>query len=200
MNALAEKKYSIESSPPLKKGSDRLLDLIEEGGLYKYIQVFFILSIAAAVYVSGIDFSDNTVTTVFKSSEQKQYHVKKVSEIPKEKEKEEAEKLAVDDDDVLSEEELKQRYYAYVVSRIEANKVYPADEMKKGHEGSIVLQLVIERSGNVQKVRLLRQARYAKLTEAAVAAIRASLPFKAYSKKVKEDQLILQLTIQFNLQ
>jgi len=173
--------------------------MVEEGKLYKYIQLFLVLAAALGILISGIDLSEREVTKIYENSEAKQYHVKKVSHIPKEKEKEEAEKIAVEDDK-LSEDELKDRYYAYVVSRIEGNKIYPESEQKKGHEGSIVLKIYINRNGTVEKVKILRQARYIKLTKAAVGAIQKSIPLKSYSKEISDDMLILKLEIAFNLQ
>ena len=175
-----------------------VMDLLEEGKLYRYIQGGIIAAIVLGVLISGIEFSSGEVTKIFESESKKQYHIKKVSQIPKEKEKEEAEKLAVEDDR-MTEEQLKERYYSYVVNKIEYNKQYPADEQKKGHEGSIVLKLYINRDGKIDKVRIIRQARYMKLTKAAIMAIKKSLPFKAYSTHIKDDMLILKLELKFAL-
>ncbi len=184
----------------LKEGdhSQHLLNLLEEGKLYRYIQGLIIFGIFLGVLISGIDFSSGEVTQIYKSESKKQYHIKKVSQIPKKKEKEETEKIAVEDDK-LTEEELKERYYSYVVNKIEYNKVYPVDEQKKGHEGSIVLKLYINRDGKIEKVRILRQARYMKLTKAVISAIKKAYPFKPYSAHIEDDMLVLKLEINFSL-
>lgn len=177
---------------------EKTVNLLEEGKLYRYIQGAIIFFLVAGTVLSGVDFSTSETTKIYKNEAQKQYHVKKVSQIPKEKEKEEAEKIAVEDDR-LTEEELKERYYMYVVNRIEHFKVYPVSEQKKGHEGSIVMKLYIKRDGTIEKVRIVRQARYMKLTRAAINAVKKAHPFKAFSPRIKDELLVLKLEIRFAL-
>lgn len=179
---------------------DRLFTLLEEGKLYWYIQLFVIVCIVVSVVLSGIDFTATQADIKIKESKQaKRYHIRKVSRIPEEKQKEEAKKLAVEDDTKLSRADLKNRYYNYVVTKIERNKVYPLAEQKKGHEGSVVMRIFINRTGKIEKVQLLRRARYIKLTKAAINAIKRAHPFKPYSKRIAEDYLILRLSINFFL-
>ncbi len=178
--------------------AESLLKNLVEGNLYWPIQGIIILGMFLGILVSGINFSSKEITRIYENPEAKQYHVKKVSEIPKERENED-DKLAVEDDK-LTEDDLINRYYAYVVTRIESNKVYPPQEQKKGHEGSVVFKLYINKSGSVEKVTVLRQARYVELTKAAVNAIKKSVPFKPYSSLIKKEQLILNLEMRFFLQ
>ncbi len=177
--------------------AETLLNNLEEGNLYWPIQGIIIALILLGIILSGIDITSREITRIYENPEAKKYHVKKVSEIPKERENEE-EKLSVEDD-TLTEDDLINRYYAYVVSRIESNKVYPADEQKKGHEGSVVFKMYINKDGSVEKVTVTRQARYMELTKAAVSAIKKSVPFKPYSKRIKKEQLILNLEMRFFL-
>ena len=195
--------------PPLKRiylflrnrygNSTVVLELLEEGKLLQPILFSLACIIILWILVSGIDFSHNTVTTVYTTDKAKEYHVKKVSQIPKEKEKEEQEKLSVEEEN-LTKEEIIKRYYQYVVQKIETNKIYPADEQRKGHEGSVLLKIMINRAGKIEKVVILEQPRYMKLTRAAIKAIRSALPFKPYSKLIEENMLVLKLEINFFLQ
>ena len=195
--------------PPLKRiylflqnrygNSAVVLELLEEGKLLQPILFTLACIIILCILASGIDFSQNTVTTVYTTDDVREYHVKKVSQIPKEKEKKEQEKLSVEEEN-LTKEEIIKRYYQYVVQKIEINKIYPADEQRKGHEGSVLLKIMINRAGKIEKVVILEQPRYMKLTRAAIKAIRSALPFKPYSKLIEENMLVLKLEINFFLQ
>lgn len=176
-----------------------LLSRIEEGRLLNPILITLALIITVSLALSGIDFNRDTVTTIYRSDNVKEYHVKKVSEIPEEKEKEEQQKLAVEEEN-LTKEEIIERYYQYVVNKIEMNKVYPPDEQRKGHEGSVILKIIISRGGKIEKAVILQQPRYMKLSRAAIKAIRDALPLKPYSRLIEEDMLVLRLEINFFLQ
>jgi TonB family protein len=183
----------------MKPHIEKIFLNIEEGKLLKKIQIVFLITIGMAFLIGGIELTPKEVTRIYESDEDTQYHIKKVSRIPKEKEKEEKEKKAVEDDDRLTAEELKERYYQYVLARIQQNKEYPLSEQKKGHEGSVLLRVIIQRSGKVNKVQILRQARYLKLTRAAITAIKKSNPFQPYSENIEEDLLRIQLEMEFFL-
>lgn len=179
----------------MKINFEKIFFNIEEGRLLKKVQLFFIITIVLMVINSGIDLTPKKITKIYESNEVKQYHIKKVSQIPKEKE--EMEKITIEDDGTLTPEELKERYYQYVIAQIEQNKDYPMSEQKMGHEGSVVLRLMIQRSGKIKNVQILRQARYLKLTRAAIAALKKSNPFQPYSDKIGEDIVSIQLEIKF---
>jgi len=175
----------------------KIYRLVEEGKLLLPIQVFVLLAAALALVFSDVEFSRKDRTTVFRK-EEKRYHVRKVSHIPKELEDEEAEKIAVEDEHI-SINDIRNRYFSYVVSRIERSKDYPVSEQKRGHEGSVLLEIVILRSGAVQKVRILRQARYKTLTRAAINTVRRALPFQAFPGRLPDDTMVIKLEIRFNL-
>ena len=189
----------MRSEKKLHSIIDKLFVLIEEGRLYKYIQATIIIGITLYVIITGIEFTSSDTMIVKNTNQSKQYHIRKVSRIPEKKKKENAEKLAVKDDNKLSIDDLKTRYYNYVVSKIESKKVFPLEEQKKGHEGSVVVRIFINRNGQIEKVQLLRRARYVPLTQAAIAAIKQAYPFKPYSKRITDDYLILKLSINFFL-
>ena len=180
------------------RNSATLLDCLEEGKLLRYILGAVVFVILVYVLISGIDFFPEKVTTVYRADEAVQYHVRKVSQIPREIEKEEMEKLAVEEEN-LTKEEIIERYYGYVVGKIEMNKVYPQEEQSKGHEGTVLLNIVIARNGKIEKVTILNQPRYMKLTAAAVEAIRRALPLEPYSRLIEQERLMLKVEINFFL-
>jgi len=175
------------------------VDYLEEGGFLRPILGSLVFLIVFSLLISAIDLFPNRVMKIYQSEEVVRYHIKKVSRIPREKEKEEKEKVAIEEE-TLSREEIIERYYHYVVDRIEMNKVYPPEEQYKGHEGTVLLKMIISRSGAIEKVTILQQPRYVKLTGAAIDAIRNALPFKPYSRLIQDDRLVLSLEINFSLQ
>jgi TonB family protein len=175
---------------------DKIYKFIENGNLFWLFEFLIIGIIALSIIISGIEFTEKRTTEIYKNENVKQFHVKKVSVIPREKEKEEAEKISVEDDKI-SIEDIRKRYYSYIISKIEAAKEYPVSEQKKGHEGSITLKLFLKRNGKIEKVRILRQSRYIKLTKAAITSIKKALPFQAFPKQLPEDEIVLKLNIKF---
>lgn len=177
---------------------DDILARLEEGALVRPVQGAVLAAVILYAVISGIVFSSRNVTPVYVNSEAKQYHVRKVSRIPKEKEKEEADKIAVEDDR-LTPEEHRERYFQYVISTIESNKYYPITEQKKEHQSSVAVRLFIGRTGQVRKVELLREATYEALTGAAIESIRRSAPFKPFPAGIPDEELVLNAVIQFRL-
>ncbi len=175
----------------------KIYRFVEEGKLLLPIQGLVLLVVALAFVFSDIEISEKESTTVYRKEEQR-YHVRKVSHIPKELEDEEAEKIAVDDEHI-SVHDIRNRYFSYVVSRIERCKDYPISEQKKGHESSVLLEIFIARNGAVQKVRILRQARYEALTRAAISTVRRALPFQAFPGQLPDEMMIIKLEIRFTL-
>ena len=108
-------------------------------------------------------------------------------------------KIAIEKEIGLTADDLRNRYFSYVIARIKRFKEYPKLEQRKGHEGSVLLEIFISRNGTVRKVRILRQARYMALTEAAIASIRRALPFQPFHKKIPDEELIVRLEIAFCL-
>jgi TonB family protein len=178
-------------------GLSKIYRFVEEGKLLLPIQVFVLLAASLALVFSDVEFSRKDRTTVFRKDE-KRYHVRKVSHIPKELEADEAEKIAVSDEHI-SIEDIRNRYFSYVVSRIERCKDYPIAEQKRGHEGSVLLEIFILKSGTVQKVRVLKKARYEALTGAAINTVRRALPFQAFPRRLSDDMMIIKLEIRFSL-
>jgi TonB family protein len=192
------------SSEPIHTGMDmkavRILRLLEDGRLLWPIQILIIGFIAIAVMLSEIGVMTIERTIVYEKEENvKRYHVKKVSQLPRVLEDEEAKKIAIEKGAELSVDDLRNRYFSYVISRIKRFKEYPKLEQRKGHEGSVLLEIFISRNGNVRKVRILRQARYTALTRAAITSIQRALPFQPFHKRLPDKELIVRLEIAFCL-
>jgi len=187
-----KKKYDILDT------IEYIFSLSERGKLLWYIEGIILFLTVFFVIIGVINFSGNQKTVVYSSEKPEIFHVKKVSEIPQKKQKEEKEKIAINEDK-LTQDEFRNRYLSYVVSKIETVKKYPLSEQKKGHEGSVLVEITIYRNGKIEKVRLLRQARYVKLTKAAITSIRSALPFEKFPEKLNDEAMVFKLEIKFYL-
>ncbi len=170
---------------------------LESGSMLNRVGGVILLMTIAIAVITGIEFSSPERTVIDLNRGREQYHVRRVSEIPRELEKDEAEKQVAEDK--LSADDVRQRYVSYLVSRIERNKLYPDDSQKKGHEGVVAVRLLVTRSGSVKKVTILRPARYPALTDAAIASITRSLPFEPFPPALAEEEMAIRLEIRFTL-
>jgi len=182
---------------PWERRLEQYLGLLEEGRLLPHIVVLTLLVSVSAVLIAGRFRGDVERTVIYRTGETQRYHVRKVSEIPKELEKDEAEKEAAED--TLSPDDIRRRYVQYVVSRIERVKVYPLEAQKRGHEGVVVVRLLMTKDGDVKKVGILQPARYQALTDAAIVSIRRALPFQPFPSNLPDETLTLRVEIRFLL-
>jgi len=178
--------------------AEKIIDFIEEGRSLWVVQFSVIVIIAAIVIGSGFLEPRTETTRIYTREQVKTYHVKKVSHIPEKIADREAEKISADDNQ-LTEAEIRERYISYVISKIESNKIYPAAEQRKGHEGQVIFKVFIDRNGGIDRVQVTRQARFINLTRAAVAAIKKSLPFEPFSPSLKDEFLVIDLEIDFSI-
>ncbi len=170
----------------------RLLELAGEGRFFWITEAIILLILAAGILISGLARGGPERTKIFSADEIRHRNIRKVAELPKEEKKEEA----------LSTEEtnsLEETYYSYVVSKIEASKIYPMEEQKKGHEGSVVMEIYLQADGSIRKVVVLRQARYVRLTKAAVESIRRALPFKEFPDGIDAREMVITVEMSFRL-
>ncbi|HPJ38329.1 MAG TPA: TonB family protein [Spirochaetota bacterium] len=179
----------------------RMYHAIESGKLLFPVQLLLILAVTAAVLISGLSWDDNPEVITADAPKAIRYEVIRVSEIPKALMEQEAEKVAIDkDSDTLSVEDIRNRYFRYIVTKIEQAKIYPLSEQKKGHEGRILMKLYIVKSGSVRKVSILRQSRYSGLTRASIDSIKRAMPFRPFPKGIPDDELIVRLKMDFFLE
>lgn len=178
-----------------------LYHAVENGKLFLPVQMLVVCLVLLSVLFSGISFHDTEDVITPDAPKIIRYDVRRVSELPKALQEEEAKKISVDEDtNKLSVEDIRNRYFRYIITKIEQAKVYPLSEQKKGHEGRIILQLYILKSGQVKKVSILQQSRYGPLTKASVDSIKRALPFRAFPGGIPDDELIVKIKMDFFLQ
>ncbi len=185
------------SSPPRGR-LERFLSSVEDGKFFIPVQASVVALAVLAAVLAGIDVSSGTDAEPAQRA--KVYAIKRVSTIPLEQ-RDMAAESSVEErkDDGMTADEIRRRYVNYVIARIEQNKIYPVSEQKLGHEGSVSIRLYMEKGGGVRRAVILRQARYAKLTESAIASIRNSIPFMPFPRGIPDDEIILNLNMEYYL-
>lgn len=198
MNTLATC-YSRTLPPSGTAGRyERLLNSIERGRLFVPIQCAVLLLTVLTGVLTGIDLSTEGAAVTAERS--RHYFIKRVSTIPL-NQQDQAADVSTDEkkDDTLSVEDMRQRYVNYVISKIESHKIYPDSEQKLGHEGTVGMRLYLQKSGQVSRAVVTRQARYARLTGSAVDSVRRALPFQPFPRGLPDDEIILNLNIEYYL-
>ena len=190
---------AVHEYAPSYSRRDFAITMLEEGRLFKYILVLVIIASTGLSALPYFSFNDEKITPDSDISRMI-YQVRKVSSIPDKKD----EKISTEDENrgeegSVTEEDLKRRYFSYVVSKIEKNRVYPPEEIRRGNEGLVVLKIPINRDGTTGRLSVQRSSRYARLTEAAIKAVEKSAPFPPYPSGISEDTLILQLNMDFRI-
>ncbi len=194
------KEIRCVGDPPCAPGSgiDRMLAFIEQGKLLAYLQAGILALGLVVALLDGVDLGKGDA--VSETEHKRTYVVKRVSMIPEKALEKNEEKAAREgENDELTAEDIRKSYVRYVVSKIEKNKVYPPEEQKAGHEGSVSLRLYVERTGRVRKAVVSRQARYPRLTRSAVESVKRSIPFPAFPRGLPDDEMVINLRIEFFL-
>jgi TonB family protein len=176
---------------------EKIFVKIENGELFKTLQFFLFTLIVLIWTISGIEFTGNEIIEA-KNDNVKRYIVKKVSSLPENKSQDETAELKKEDD-TLSLEEIKERYISYVVSKIERNKIYPLKEQKLNHEGIVRFIIEITKKGDVTKFLFVQRCRYPALNNAAVEAVKKSLPFVKFPPQLERDTMKIKIKMEYFL-
>lgn len=109
---------------------------------------------------------------------------------------------APDREDTVSLDTQEFRYLSYfskVKERIEMNWGYPMLAQVRGEQGELLLRFTIARTGNVERVALLRSSGHSLLDEAAVSAVRKASPFPPIPVRLNLDRLNILATFEYIL-
>lgn len=175
-----------------------LFKYIENGRLYLPLQIL-VLAILALSLTQGLWRGDEVTRTRIYENQSKPLDTRYVSELPQQAE-EESQAIDEGEENQLTPEDIRHRYVAYVVSTVRSNKVYPPEEQRRNHEGSVRMTITVMPDGRIKTLKLHQQARYMKLTQAAVQAVKKSNPLRAFPRGMNEDPLNITMEILFTLQ
>ncbi|MEJ2419648.1 MAG: TonB family protein [Exilibacterium sp.] len=76
---------------------------------------------------------------------------------------------------------------------------YPQRAQKRGQEGSVRLAVVIDRSGNIKKVSVVEESRYALLNKEAQGAVNRANPFPPMPEDMSGESFSFSLPIEFRM-
>ena len=90
-------------------------------------------------------------------------------------------------------------YRSNILAMTYQNLIYPASAIDSGHEGKIVLEIVLSRKGKVKKVGFSQKSKHNSLNKAVEKAISDASPYPRPPKKLKGKEIKLVLPITFSL-
>jgi protein TonB len=93
----------------------------------------------------------------------------------------------------------KQDYYEMVRLRIEREKKYPNEAQSLHKEGKVVLNFVINLEGFVRDLTIVKPCPHKPLNEAALQAVRNSVPFPKPPPRIFKDDIPIELSVTFEL-
>ena len=80
------------------------------------------------------------------------------------------------------------------------NTEYPNSAARKGHEGSVRINVTIDKSGKIKNTELIRKSKYSSLNKAAMKAVKKSAPYPPIPAAVKREEFIFTAPFSFKLQ
>ncbi len=90
-------------------------------------------------------------------------------------------------------------YFEMVRLKIESCKKYPEAAKLKHIEGRVEIRFVIETSGNISSLKVIKHARHSSLNRAALDAVKKAAPFPGPPPSLFKGPLHIELTILFEL-
>ncbi|MDL1957739.1 MAG: energy transducer TonB [Candidatus Desulfofervidus auxilii] len=90
-------------------------------------------------------------------------------------------------------------YLQLVKQKIEKNKRYPLLARNKGIEGEVLLKFEILKNGKVKSIKIVKSSHYQILDKAAIESIKKANPFPPFPKELKENSLIINISLRFEL-
>lgn len=118
--------------------------------------------------------------------------------------------MILDDEDLeeedSNEEEItaasilsRQLYHSKLVRWTFQHVKYPKRAIKRSQEGHVLLEVTINRDGQVAQARILEPAKFNTLNIAAQKAIAKASPFPVIPAEIRDDQFVFSLPITFRL-
>ena len=82
-------------------------------------------------------------------------------------------------------------YFTLFRKQIELVWIYPTDAVQRGIQGEVQLEIIIEKTGNVSKVKILKSSGFSILDTAMVDTIRQAAPFPPLPDAMKKERLVV---------
>jgi len=92
-----------------------------------------------------------------------------------------------------------QEYASDLIRKIYREVKYPANAVKRNHQGSVRVNLMVARNGAVEGMSLSDESEFASLNKEALRAIKAASPFNPLPSSISENNLEIVVPITFKL-
>jgi len=96
-------------------------------------------------------------------------------------------------------EQLETRYKARLRAAIETNKRYPRRARRLGQQGQVILRFVIDRTGAISDIEVIRSSGFRRLDQAAIETIRAISGQLPFPEKISRKHWTFRLPIDYRL-
>lgn len=93
-----------------------------------------------------------------------------------------------------------QRHLQSVRNRVNANMDYPRSAIRRNHQGTVRVSLMLNRDGSIYSVELVEDCEHDSLNTAAIEGVRAAAPFDPIPSTVQGDQALAEFPVTFALQ
>ena len=92
-----------------------------------------------------------------------------------------------------------QEYSTNIFRKIYQSLRYPNSAVRRGHQGSVRLQLRLNRDGSLEEATVVEEAPYSSLNKAALKAAQKAAPLGAVPESISDDSLVFTVPISFRL-
>ena len=92
-----------------------------------------------------------------------------------------------------------ERYLAELLNAIARHRFYPKNARKKGHQGSVEIELVILKNGEFESVKIGKPSNYRSLNKATTRALNRLKRFKPFPSDIKRDSWHISIPFRYVL-
>ena len=101
---------------------------------------------------------------------------------------------------VESEQQAISNYLNLIVQMIDREKRYPLEAQRRGRQGRVTLNVVINRNGELKSVEVLEPSAYSELDSAAVDTIRRMKSCPPLPAEFSQGEIQLKIPVEYRLQ
>lgn len=99
----------------------------------------------------------------------------------------------------LQQETLLKLYRSSIIKRALRQVEYPRSSVRRGHEGTVLLELTVDRKGKMLSLETARKTRYKQLNKAAISAVYDAGALPAVPAGLEGDNITVSIPVKFTL-
>ena len=94
--------------------------------------------------------------------------------------------------------EIINQYVTQIYKLIDGKKRYPRQSLMRREEGVVLLEIVINNSGQLMSVKSIK-AKFQRLVDSSFDAVEAAAPFPAFPKEISKKKMIIQVPVIYKI-